>query len=91
MDPTTIAKRMREGGFPLKARRPREKPLRKPEHEELRVAICKKWKELPASYFANKVDMIIDNKVEIASKSFVGQDCCEHCRNVGFSASSSWM
>ena len=41
---------------------PRQKPMREPEHEELRVAVCKRCLRKPKKIFPNKVDMFMDTK-----------------------------
>jgi hypothetical protein len=63
VDPTTAAKRMKEAGYSVAARRPREKLMRTTEHKKARVAICKKWLRKPVGYFTDEVDLIIDNKL----------------------------
>ena len=40
----------------------REKPQRTKEQKAERVALCAKWSKLPKAYFADKVDLVIDNK-----------------------------
>ncbi len=62
VDPTTASRALAAAGFDIKARRPREKPLRTPEHRVERVQICKKWVKRPVKYFTDKVDLIMDNK-----------------------------
>jgi len=59
---TTAARAFAREGLDVQARRPREKPDRTLEAEKARVAWCKKNKHLRGSYFADQVDMIIDNK-----------------------------
>ena len=59
---TTAARSFARQGLDVQARRPREKPDRTPEAEKARVAWCQNNKALRGSYFADKVDMIIDNK-----------------------------
>ena len=41
VDPTTAAKNMRDAGYDVAARKPREKPLRTDDDETLREKICK--------------------------------------------------
>jgi hypothetical protein len=60
--PTTAARALTDSGIQVAARKPREKPMRKPEHEHNRLEICTKWAKLPATYFADKIDLIMDNK-----------------------------
>ena len=60
---TTAARAFaRQGLDDVLARPPREKPDRTPEAEKARVAWCNENKHLRGSYFADRVDMIIDNK-----------------------------
>ena len=40
----------------------RERPQREAEHEAERERVCSRWRYLPADYFTDRVDMIIDNK-----------------------------
>ena len=62
VDPSTVAKHFRDT-LNVKFRAPRSTPLRMPEEEESRVVLCDKWKRLPADYFTDRVDGIMDNKV----------------------------
>ena len=62
VDPTTAARHLKAAGYDVKARPPREKPMRTKDHEELRVKICKVWSRKPASHFSSAVDLIMDNK-----------------------------
>ena len=59
---TTAKKAFEEHGIPVAWRRSREKPQRTVEHERERVATCKEWQKHKATYFAESIDMIIDNK-----------------------------
>jgi hypothetical protein len=61
-DRTTAAKAFTREGIDAKLRPIREKPQRKPEHEEERTEICGKMRRYPDNYFSETVDMIIDNK-----------------------------
>ena len=60
---TTVKRAFTRYGIKVAARRPREKPQRTSEHMQERVEHCREWGCKPASYFTNKVDLIIDNKV----------------------------
>ena len=62
VDSTTAARSLQAAGFDVKARKPREKPMRTPDHEALRVALCKKWKQCRKTYVTKNVDLIMDNK-----------------------------
>ena len=62
VDPSTVAKHFRDK-LGVKWRNPRSTPLRMQEEEESRVALCDNWKRLPADYFTDRVDGIMDNKV----------------------------
>jgi hypothetical protein len=59
---TTVSRAFQRAGIPVAARKPREKPMRKPEHNHSRVAICSKWARRPAVYFSDSIDLIMDNK-----------------------------
>jgi len=59
----TVKRSFARYGINVAARRPREKPQRTPEHLKERVEHCREWGCKPASYFADQVDLIIDNKV----------------------------
>lgn len=61
VDDTTALRRLKEA-YGVSWRVPREKPLRSPEDEAERTAICKKWMRLPANYFTDRLDLFIDNK-----------------------------
>ena len=61
VDATTAVRSLRGVGVDVAARKPREKPMRKPEHEASREQICTKWARRPASYFTDAIDLIIDN------------------------------
>ena len=60
---TTVKRAFARQGLKVKARKPREKPQRTPAHQEERVQHCSTWGKKPASFYTDKVDMIIDNKV----------------------------
>ena len=60
--PTTAARSFKAEGIDVKWRRPRERPQRDAEHEAERERVCSRWRFLPADYFTDRVDMIIDNK-----------------------------
>ena len=62
VDPSTVAQHFRDK-LGVKWRNPRSTPLRMQEEEESRVALCDNWKRLPADYFTDRVDGIMDNKV----------------------------
>ena len=49
-------------GIPVAARHLREKPLRTAEVKKAREMWCKNRAHLPGTYFADDVDLIIDNK-----------------------------
>ena len=59
-DPTTLAKSMRRAGMDVRARKPREKPLRSDEGVANRKRICNQWRKKPASYW-QKMDLIMDS------------------------------
>jgi transposase len=63
VDRTTVAKNLKDAGYPVQARPPREKPCRTDEHDEERVRICKSWRRKPKNFFTKKVHIIIDNKL----------------------------
>ena len=63
VDVTTLAKNMKEAGYDVEARRPREKPCRTDEHDEERVRVCKAWDKKPENFFTKKVHIVMDNKV----------------------------
>ena len=73
VDPTTAARALQAAGIDVAARRPREKPMRKPEHEQLRTEICSKWARRPATYFTKSIDLIMDNKKWDIPTSAVGK------------------
>ena len=73
VDPTTAARAMRAAGIDVSARKPREKPMRKPEHEQLRKEICSKWARRPAAFFTDSIDLIMDNKKWDIPVSSVGK------------------
>ena len=60
---TTASRRMNQAGINVKWRRPREKPQLTAHHKQDRAAACAKLRRLPQTYFANRVDLIIDNKM----------------------------
>ena len=60
---STLKRSFTRYGVPVAARRPREKPQRTPEHLKERLEHCREWGCKPASFFTDKVDLIIDNKV----------------------------
>ena len=53
---------MKDAGFDVQARAPCQKPMRQPEHEELRVDVCKHGFRKPKKFFPKKVDMLMDHK-----------------------------
>ena len=63
-DATTVARSFEREGLDVKWRPARQKPQRQPEHEQERYKICKGWRHLPKTYFADTVDLIIDNHYE---------------------------
>ena len=62
VDSTTAAKNMKEAGYDIAARKPREKPLRTIEDEKDRERICRRWSHYPVDYFSDELDLIMDNK-----------------------------
>jgi hypothetical protein len=58
----TASRAFKEAGLDVKWRRAREKPKRGPDIIKERLEICSKWQRLPARYYVDQVDMIIDNK-----------------------------
>ena len=62
VDPSTAAKRVKERVPSLRARRPREKPMRSNEQEQLRHEVCKRWLRKPGDFFTKQVHLIMDNK-----------------------------
>ena len=60
--PATAGRSLRAAGFAVAARTPRQKPMRSPDHEAIRVELCSKWMRRPATYFTDSVDLIMDNK-----------------------------
>ena len=62
IDPTTAARSFRRAGLDVAARKPREKPMRSPKHEQERMIVCMKLMEKPNSYFTKTLDLIMDNK-----------------------------
>jgi hypothetical protein len=59
---TTAARSFKREGFDVEFRRSRERPQREQEHLDERADICRRWQRLPANYFLEKVDLIMDNK-----------------------------
>ena len=57
---STVSRAFKKKG--IQFRPMRLKPQRTKETMKARMAICQKWKQLPADYFLKKVDMIIDLK-----------------------------
>lgn len=62
VDPTTAARRMRDAGFDIQWRRPREKPIRSADVEATRAEVCGRWRRYPHAYFTDRIDLIMDNK-----------------------------
>lgn len=60
--PTTAARSLQRLGIDVKARTPREKPVRTTAHKAKRVEVCTAWQRKPVSFFCKDVDMILDNK-----------------------------
>ena len=54
--PATAGRSLRAAGFAVAARTPRQKPMRSPDHEAIRVELCSKWMRRPATYFTDSVD-----------------------------------
>lgn len=63
VDPTTASRQMRDAGYDIRWRRPREKPTRTTAVEKERLSVCQRWKHLPETHWCEKIDMIIDNKM----------------------------
>ena len=59
---TTASKSMSDAGYDVKWRKPREKPLRDKAAEKEREVVCKAWQKKPASWWADDLDLIQDNK-----------------------------
>ena len=85
----TLQRSFKREGLPVQARSPRTKPGRTQEQATARVVYCKLWCKKPASYFLNKVDLIIDNKqfdiptTERARKYLAAQRVRFHLRTPG--------
>jgi len=62
VSPQTVGMRLREEGYDVSARPPREKPMRDAKIFLERAEISSAWKYLPENYFADDVDLIMDNK-----------------------------
>ena len=60
--PTTARRSLQNAGIPVASRRNREKPQRKAEHIQERLETCGRWRFLPKDFFAEQVDVILDNK-----------------------------
>jgi len=60
--PTTVKRAFVRAGIPVAARRPREKPLRPTKAKKARALWCKAHSHFKSTYFADDVDLIIDNK-----------------------------
>jgi hypothetical protein len=60
-DVTTVARAFAREGLAVEWRRPREKPMRGPEHEAERKDACRRWRHYPNKYFTDTVDLIMDN------------------------------
>ena len=61
--PSTAARHLRKIGVDVLIRTPREKPARTDETEEERLAIAQKWVRRPETYWAEGLDLAMDNKV----------------------------
>lgn len=59
---STVKRAFQREGIPVAWHRPREKPMRAGPEERERETRCGEWKDLPAKYFTDRIDMIIDNK-----------------------------
>ena len=57
---TTVSRYLGESG--VKWRRMREKPPRTECHEEDRMEVCRIWRNKPATFWTDSVDLIIDAK-----------------------------
>ena len=62
MHRTTLKRSFHREGIQVEARRPRLKPKRTPSQVKARIDYCTRWCRKPASFFLDKVDLIIDNK-----------------------------
>ncbi|CAE8648788.1 unnamed protein product [Polarella glacialis] len=60
---TTASRYLKEAGLEVKWQKPREKPLRQPEHEQERMEVCGRWRRYPSNYFTDTADLIMDNKL----------------------------
>lgn len=60
-DPTTLAKSMRRAGIDVRARKPREKPLKDDVDIAERKRVCNQWRKKSVTYWKN-MDLIMDNK-----------------------------
>ena len=56
------SRRLQDAGYDVKARPPREKPLRTRDHELERVRICKDLVKKPRTYFTKGLHLVMDNK-----------------------------
>lgn len=70
---STAYRSLQDAGINVRARTPRQKPMRNKDHEQNRLRICKKWAALPASYFTTKIHLIMDNKQWDIPTSIVGK------------------
>ena len=59
---TTASRSLKEAGYDVQWRRPREKPLRTPAAEALRAEIAGRWRRRPVTFFTEALDLIMDNK-----------------------------
>ena len=70
---STAYRSLQNAGINVRARTPRQKPMRTKDHLHNRLRICRKWASLPATYFTNKIDLIMDNKKWDIPTSVVGK------------------
>ena len=59
---TTLLRSFRREGMSVEARRPRLKPSRTVQQARDRVVYCAEWGTRPPAFFAERIDLIIDNK-----------------------------
>ena len=74
--PSTARLAFKREGFDVKWRAPRQKPQRTQDHMDERREVCGRWRYLPATYFTDSVDLVIDNKswecpVNVAGRQYL--------------------
>ena len=86
---STLKRAFQREGLPVQARVPRAKPGRTPLQAAARVSYCEKWSRKPPGFYAEDVDLIIDNKqfdiptTERARKFLASQRVRFHLRTPG--------